>query len=101
MDLTQDADSRAVLRLLSTPVAIGRPIFTGPGVPPERVNALRAAFDATMKDPALRADAAKEHLDLNPVSGGELQEIVSSILAPPPRVVARLASIIGAIGGEP
>ena len=98
MDLAKDAESHAVLRLLSTPVAIGRPIFAGPGVPPERLNALRAAFDATMKDPAFRADAAKEHLDLNPVSGSELQEIVAGLLASPPNVVARLAAIIGPRG---
>ena len=52
MDLASNADDRAMLRLLSAPSAIGHPIITSPGVPAERVKALRDAFDATMRDPA-------------------------------------------------
>ncbi len=57
-----------MLKLLSAPTTIGRPIFTSPGVPEERVKALRAAFDATMKDPDFLADAKKRNFDINPVS---------------------------------
>ncbi len=94
MDLATAPDDRAALKLLSAPTAIGRPIFTTPGVPQERVEALRAAFNATMKDPAFLAAAAKANMDLNPVSGEELQRIVAELFATPPSAVQRLKEIL-------
>ena len=94
MDLATAPDDRAALKLLSAPTAIGRPIFTTPGVPQERVEALRAAFNATMKDPAFLATAAKANMDLNPVSGDELQRIVAELFATPPSAVQRLKEIL-------
>ena len=94
MDLATTPDDRTALKLLSAPTAIGRPIFTTPGVPQERVAALRAAFNATMKDPAFLATAAKANMDLNPVSGEELQRIVAELFATPPSAVQRLKEIL-------
>jgi tripartite-type tricarboxylate transporter receptor subunit TctC len=94
LDLATAPDDRAALKLLSAPTAIGRPIFTTPGVPQERVDALRAAFNATMKDPAFLATAAKANMDLNPVSGEELQRIVADLFATPPSAVQRLKEIL-------
>jgi len=94
MDLATAPDDRAALKLLSAPTAIGRPIFTTPGVPQERVEALRAAFNATMQDPAFLATAAKANMDLNPVSGDELQRIVADLFATPPSAVLRLKEIL-------
>ena len=94
MDFATAPDDRAALKLLSAPTAIGRPIFTTPGVPQERVEALRAAFNATMKDPAFLATAAKANMDLNPVSGEELQRIVADLFATPPSAVQRLKEIL-------
>ena len=94
MDLATAPDDRSALKLLSAPTAIGRPIFTTPGVPQERVEALRAAFNAPMKDPAFLATAAKANMDLNPVSGEELQRIVAELFATPPSAVQRLKEIL-------
>lgn len=94
MDLTKDPDEHEMLRLLSAPSAIGHPITTSPGVPKERVDALRAAFDAMVKSPAFLADAKKMGLDIIPASGAELTEIVNEILTAPPRVKERLGAII-------
>ena len=94
IDLAANPEDRAVLRLLSSPSAIGRPIFTTPGVPEERVNALRAAFDATVKDPAFLEEAKKAGLEVDPVSGKELQEIVNDIVNTPEPIAKRLAEII-------
>ena len=63
--------------------------MTAPGAPPERVEALRRAFDATMKDPAFIVEAAKANLDLGPLSGEEAQKISDSIVNAPPEVVAQ------------
>ena len=94
MELPEGANDKAALRLLSAPTTIGRPIFAPPGVPADRVQALRAAFDATMRDQAFTAEAKSLKLDLQPVSGVELQRIVADIVATPPHVVQRLKTVL-------
>jgi tripartite-type tricarboxylate transporter receptor subunit TctC len=94
MDLAAKPEDRAVLKLLSSPSAIGRPIFTTPGVPEDRIKALRAAFDATIKDPHFLEEAKKAGLEVDPVSGEELQKIVNDIVATPEPIAKRLAEII-------
>jgi tripartite-type tricarboxylate transporter receptor subunit TctC len=82
---------------LSASSTIGRPVFTSPGVPAERVKALRDAFDAMVKDPVFLAEAAKEYFDINPVSGAEMQKIVADIVATPKPIADRLLQIIGGV----
>ena len=94
MELPSDPNDRAALRLLSAPTTIGRPLFAPPNVPADRVKALRAAFDATMKDAAFVEEAKRAQLDLLPVSGEELQKIVDEIVATPPAVVERLKTVL-------
>ena len=94
MDVATDPDDRAALKLLSSPPTIGRPLFTTPGVPTERLAALRDAFDATMRDPAFLADAKAQRLDIDPVSGADLQTIVADILATPKPIADRLSKLI-------
>ena len=96
MDLAKTDEDRAALKLLSAPPDIGRPVFAPPGVPPERVKALRDAFDATMKDPAFLEAAKREGLDIDPISGEQLQKVVSDILAAPQAVRDRLSKLIDA-----
>ncbi len=60
-------------------------MLTTPDVPPERVAALRKAFDDMVKDPEFRADAAKSGEEVSPNSGETLQKIVADVLAAPPR----------------
>jgi tripartite-type tricarboxylate transporter receptor subunit TctC len=97
MDLARNEEDRAVLKVLSAPTTIGRPIFTTPGVPEGRVKALRAAFDGMVRDPAFLDQAKKENLEINPVSGEELQRIVAEIVATPKKIADRLSEIIGGI----
>lgn len=97
MDLAKNDSDRAVLKLLSAPSAIGRPIFTTPGVPEDRIKALRTAFDKMVKDQAFIDEAKKSNLEIDPVSGEELQKIVNEIIATPKETAERLASIIGEI----
>jgi tripartite-type tricarboxylate transporter receptor subunit TctC len=94
MDLAANPDDHAVLRLLSAPSAIGHPLVTSPGVPMERVKALRDAFEATMKDPAFLNEAKRSKLDIDPVSGDALSRIAAGILSSPQPIKDRLASII-------
>ena len=93
VDLAPNADAGALLKLLSAPIALGHPIYTSPNVPAERVKALREAFVATMKDPALLEAAKKRQFDIEPASGAELQHIVADMLGAPADIRARLAAI--------
>ena len=94
MDLGPTAEDRAALKLLSSVTAVGRPLFTSPGTPPERVAALRRAFDLTIKDPAYIADLQKINLALNPMGGEELQKIVEETVNTPKPIVERLIKAI-------
>jgi tripartite-type tricarboxylate transporter receptor subunit TctC len=93
-ELGRDAEQRQVLEVLSGDVAVGRPFLTAPGVPADRVQALRKAFDETMADPVFRAETAKAHMDINPVGGAELQDIAGKIVSPSPKVVALVKQAI-------
>jgi tripartite-type tricarboxylate transporter receptor subunit TctC len=94
MELGASADDRALLRLLSASTQIGRPIFTTPDVPPERVEALRAAFEAMMRDPAFLDDARQGHFEIDPVSGAAMQKLVAEMVATPKEQGERLRKII-------
>lgn len=94
MDLASNAEDRALLRLLSTSTQVGRPIFTTPGVPAERVAALRAAFDAMVRDPAFLDDAKQAHFDIDPVPGEALQKLIGEVVTIPKGQAEKLRKII-------
>ncbi len=94
MELARNEEDRTLLKLLSTPATIGRPVFTTPQTPADRVTALRGGFDAMIKDQHFLADAARLNLEIDPVSGAELQEIVAEILKTPKSVSKRLAEYL-------
>ena len=98
MDLAKNDEDRQVMKLLSTSVVIGRPLFAGPGVPAERVSMLRRAFDETMTDPDFIKDAKEGKMDLDPVSGADLQKLIGEIVATPKHIADRLVDIIGGGG---
>jgi len=72
------------------------PIVAPPGTPPERVTALRQAFEAVMKDPEFLADAKKQHLETALMRGEEIERLIDRIFASPPDVIARAANAIEA-----
>jgi tripartite-type tricarboxylate transporter receptor subunit TctC len=94
IDLAKNDEDRAVLKRISAPATIGRPLFGPPGTPEARVATLRKAFDDMVKDQGFLDDAAHERLDINPVSGAELAKIVSDIVATPKAISDKLAAII-------
>jgi len=100
MDVASNDLDKAALRLLSAPTTIGRPFFAPPGVPAERVKALRAAFNAMVKDAAFLEEAKKLNLDIDPVPGEELQKIVSEIIDAPAPVKKRLAELLALVERE-
>jgi tripartite-type tricarboxylate transporter receptor subunit TctC len=81
------------MRLLSAGSDIGFSYFVGPGVPQERVDALRAAFNAVLKDPVFLADAEQAKLSLRPMAGEDIQALVRSVLTAPRDVVDRVIEV--------
>src|ERR1700704_2183904 len=86
---------RQVMTFLSADTAIARSLVAAPDTPPDRIAALRRAFDATMRDPDFLAEADKATLDVVPMSGEEAQKIADSIVNTPPGVVARAKLLLG------
>jgi tripartite-type tricarboxylate transporter receptor subunit TctC len=95
MDLAQSEDDKKLLRLAFARQALGRPYLAPPGIPADRVEALRAAFDATMQDPEFLAEAAKADLEITPISGAAVEQLVRETYEAPPAVVARISEILG------
>ena len=93
-ELGQTDEQREILDILSGDIAVGRPILTAPGVPADRVRALRKAFDDTMRDPQFIESAAKANMYLNPMAGEELQEIAGRIASPSPAVIEKVRDAI-------
>jgi tripartite-type tricarboxylate transporter receptor subunit TctC len=101
-DLTQDPKKKAILDLIVAPQEMARPFAAPPGLPPERLKTLRDAFDATMTDPEFLAEMKKSSLDVDPVSGVELQELVARLWASPKDVIDAAAAASGSeMGGSP
>jgi tripartite-type tricarboxylate transporter receptor subunit TctC len=93
IDLAPNPLDKAAFKILSSPPAVGRPIFGPPGVPADRVAALRKAFDDTMKDPDYIAALKKARLESAPSSGQELQQVVANIVDAPKNVVDRVSQL--------
>jgi tripartite-type tricarboxylate transporter receptor subunit TctC len=89
IDMARNAEDKAALKLLFGAQIAGRPFGAPPGMPPERVQALRAAFDATMKDPEFLAFTDKSKLEVDPVGGHEIEAAVREVYQTPAQVVAR------------
>jgi tripartite-type tricarboxylate transporter receptor subunit TctC len=95
-DLARAPDDQPLLDFMSRAVAVGRPIATTPGVPPERVDALRKAFDATLKDPLFIQEAEKERAEISAMTGAQLAQIINDLISAPPEIKARVKDAIQA-----
>ena len=93
-----DPEKEAIARFMTLNWIMTRPLATGPGAPPERVEILRRAFDATMKDPAFLDEAQRMAAEIDPMSGAEVQNAVAQVLATPKELVKKIQSIIESVG---
>jgi tripartite-type tricarboxylate transporter receptor subunit TctC len=90
VELAKNDDDRAVLSAVVNAAEIGTAFFTTPGTPPDRVEALRRAFDATMKDPEFLAEAERLQLSVGPLTGEELQKLVAEVSTLTPELVEKV-----------
>jgi tripartite-type tricarboxylate transporter receptor subunit TctC len=93
-ELTDDPERRQVLEFTMLQSATARAIVAPPGLPTERVQALRHAFDETVKDPNYVADVEKARLEVDPTSGEATQQAVARLIATKPEVIARVLEAI-------
>ncbi|HEV8534365.1 MAG TPA: hypothetical protein VGR87_01405 [Candidatus Limnocylindria bacterium] len=94
MDFITNAEQKQLAEVVFSRQTMGRPYAIPPGVPAERVQALRDAFDKTMKDSAFLEDAKKAKQELNPKSGKEIQAIVEKIFQTPQAQRDKLKQIL-------
>ena len=96
LELAKNDFDRKVLTFLSADTAISRAVVTTPNVPRERVEALRRAFDATMKDKAFLAEAAEARMEIVPSTGEVAQQVAQSIIDADPAVIVRARDLVSA-----
>ena len=84
------------MRMLFARTEYGRPYFLPPDVPAPRVQALRRAFDATMKDPEFLDEARRTSLTVNPLAGEELQKLVAEVSALTPDLLEKVRAAYSA-----
>ena len=89
MDLAKSQEDKDALELIYARQEFGRPFLAPPGVPADRAEALQTAFMATMKDPAFLDDAKKQDLEINPVGGKRVGELIAKIYKAPKEIVQR------------
>src|SRR5437868_4611974 len=78
-DLARNDEQRQILKLIFARQALGRPYLAPPGVPQDRVDALRKAFMDTMKDKDFLAEADKAQLEITPIDGANVQKLVAEV----------------------
>jgi tripartite-type tricarboxylate transporter receptor subunit TctC len=94
VELGQTEEAKTILAFYTSGGAIGRSIVAPPGIPPERVNILRRAFDATIKDPEFHAEIERSKQEFQPGTGEELQKLIAAAASAPPAIVARTEAIL-------
>lgn len=95
LDQAKTPEAKQMMRLLFTPLALGRPIAAPPGTPSDRVAVLRKALTDTLADPDFQAIAKKVHIDVQSMTGEETARAVESMSEASPAVIAQLKAIIG------
>jgi len=96
LDLARTDEEKQLFNLLYTRDIIGRLVAAPPDLPPERTAMLRAAFEATVKDPDIIESLRKSGMPLVPMSGQEVEAFVKRYVSVPPDVLARARSILDA-----
>jgi tripartite-type tricarboxylate transporter receptor subunit TctC len=93
-DFAKSPEDRQIFGLIFGTQALGRIMLSPPGTPIERRNALRAALLAAMKDPQFIADAQKTQIDISPMTGEEVEDLIARLSSAPPAIVERVKQAV-------
>jgi tripartite-type tricarboxylate transporter receptor subunit TctC len=94
LDLAVNDDERQALRFLYSSEGLGRPYVAPPGVPAEKVAALRKAFSDTFADADFLADAARQRFEVRPISGVEMTALIEEMARTPKPIIDRVAALM-------
>ena len=94
VEVGKTPEAKQMLGFYASGGEIGRSFLATPGIPADRVKVMRAAFDATMKDPAFKAEIDKSKAELNPLSGEKLQKLIADVAKAPPAMIARMQEVL-------
>lgn len=94
IDLAKSPEDRDVMKLLFSKFGMARPYLAPPGLPNDRLTELRKAFNATLKDADLLAEATKAGMEINLVTGEEVERLVKQIMASPEPVVLKARKVL-------
>jgi tripartite-type tricarboxylate transporter receptor subunit TctC len=94
-DFAKTDEERQILEVHFRQLLLSRPLAAPPNIPPERLKALRSAFQATLKDPEFLADAKKTGLDIDPVTGEEIEAMLNRFASFPPHVLKKAEAAMG------
>lgn len=100
LDLASTPEDRKVLELIVSRQAMAYPFAAPPGIPGDRLQALRTAFDKMVQDPEFMADAKKQGFDVDPMGGAEIAAIIKDLYASPPALVERARAALQGGAGE-
>ena len=93
VEVMDSAEQKQIMRLFVSTSEIGRSLMLPPGVPADRIAAIRKAFDAMTKDAAYKADADKAQMELDPMGGADLQKLIDETFAMSPPLVAQAKAL--------
>jgi tripartite-type tricarboxylate transporter receptor subunit TctC len=88
-------ETRRLAKVVLASDEFGRPLVFPPGVPADRVKIIRDAFDKTIHDPALLAEAKRRHLDIDPATGVELDALAKEVMTATPDIIEKVKKLIG------
>ena len=94
LEMATTGEGRRALSFYVSGAEIGRSLLAPPGVPPDRVAALRAAFDATTKDPEFIAEIERSGQEFQPDSGAQVEQLIKDVSMMPPEIVERVKTIL-------
>jgi tripartite-type tricarboxylate transporter receptor subunit TctC len=97
VELAKNDADRALLAFYVSSEQIGRAFLAPPGIPAERVSALRHAYDQTMQDAQFLAEIEKSHSEFNPLPGDKLQQLVAGTTTVSPSIINRVRKILGIV----
>ena len=101
LELVTDAENKEVLELILIRQEAGRPFAAPPGVPADRLAALRHAFEATLRDGEFRAEAERAQLEIDPLAASEIETLLARAYGAPKAIVQKAAAFVEPAGRAP
>jgi tripartite-type tricarboxylate transporter receptor subunit TctC len=94
-ELAASEEQREILKLISSPIALGRPYLAPPNIPADRLAVLRKAFAATLRDKEFVAEMTKLSHDIDPMTAEDVEQIIQDTVNAPAPIIAKAKALMG------